>query len=455
MTIRNRLTVLFTAGIAGLLLFFSLVIYWSLAKDREDEYYNLLHHTAITKANLLLDAKVTPSVLQLIYRNAENTLFQEEVAIYNTSFHLLYHDAVEIDKVKETPQMIHQIITDKEIRFYQGSLQVVGFLYRHKGQLYVITAAADDRQGYAKLNNLVYTLIITFFVVIILTYFASQFFALKALQPVADMVKKVEVITATNLDLRLNEGNGKDEITELAVTFNAMLNRLERSFDAQKEFVSNISHELRTPLTAMLTELQVTIEKERDNLFYKESIAHAISDGQKLVRLSNSLLDLAKANYDQTKISFRRVRLDEVLLDARSDVLHNHPSFKVNMVFEKDIDDEQQLTLMGNTYLLKVAMMNLIENGCKFSSGHECNVSISYNDTDSIIHVHDNGVGIAEADQQNIFNAFYRSESSQHLKGNGIGLSLSKKIIELHQGTINVHSVLGEGTTFTVKLPHQ
>lgn len=455
MTIRKQLTVLFTAGIAGLLLLFSLIIYWSLANDREDDYYSLLRHTAITKANLLLDARVNPSVLQLIYHNAENTLFEEEVAIYDTSFHLLYHDAVEIDKVKETRQMIAQIVAQKEIRFHQGRLQIVGILYTHRGHEYVITAAANDRQGYAKLQNLGYNLCFTFMAGVILIYFASQFFARKALQPVADMVDRVEEITATNLDLRLNEGNGKDEIAGLAVTFNAMLDRLERSFDAQKEFVSNISHELRTPLTAMLTELQVTMEKERDSLFYKESILHAISDAQKLVKLSNSLLDLAKANYDHTEISFKHVRLDELLLDAHSDVLHNHPSFKVNMVFEKDIEDEKQITVKGNAYLLKVALMNLVENGCKFSPGHECTVSISYNETTSIIRIQDNGIGISETDQQNIFNPFYRGENSHVSKGNGIGLSLSKKIFDLHNGTITVNSVSGKGTTFTVNLPHQ
>ena len=106
---------------------------------------------------------------------------------------------------------------------------------------------------------------------VILILFAGRFIANKALQPVADMVDKVEEITATNLDHRISEGSGKDEIAELAVTFNAMLDRLEKSFDAQKEFVSNISHELRTPLTAMLAELQLTVSNERNNEEYKNS----------------------------------------------------------------------------------------------------------------------------------------------------------------------------------------
>lgn len=99
------------------------------------------------KANLLLDAKIQPRVLQLIYKNSPNSFFQEEVAIYDTSFHLLYHDAVEIDKVKETRQMIDEIVAKKQIKFYQGEMQAVGILYHHNDKDYVITSAANDQRA--------------------------------------------------------------------------------------------------------------------------------------------------------------------------------------------------------------------------------------------------------------------------------------------------------------------
>jgi len=454
MTIRNKITLLFTAIIAALLLVFALVIYYSFSENREEEYYNLLRHTAITKANLLLDAKVAPSILQLIYHQSENTLFQEEVAIYDTAFHLLYHDAVEIDKVKETKQMIDDIVKNKEIRFYQGELQVVGISYHHNNNDYVITAAANDQYGYAKLSNLKYTLIISFFVGIVIILLAGKFFANRALKPVSNMVDKVEEITATNLDLRIHEGNGKDEIAELAVTFNAMLNRLEKSFDAQKEFVSNISHELRTPLTTMLAELQLTMNDERNNEEYKKSIRHAISDAQKLVRLSNGLLDLAKANYDQTEITFKEVRLDEVLLDARNDVLHDQPDYKVNIIFEREIEDDNFISVKGNEYLLKVAFKNLMENGCKFSEEKETTVAISYFENKSILRFQDNGIGISAEEVSNIFTPFYRGINKQYTGGTGIGLSLTQKIIQLHKGEIIVASILNEGTVFTIEFPN-
>ena len=454
MSIRNKLTLLFTSIIAAFLLVFALVIYFSYSKNREEEYFKLLQHTAITKANLLLDAKIAPSVLQLIYRNAENTLFQEEVAIYDTGFHLLYHDAVDIDKVKETRQMIDEIIQKKEIQFYQQKTQVIGILYKHDGRNYVITAAATDQYGFAKLRNLEYTLIVGFFIGIIFIFFMGKFLAKKALSPVSKMVDKVEEITATNLDLRIEEGNGKDEIAELAVTFNAMLNRLEKSFDAQKDFVSNIAHELRTPLTAMLAELQLTSGKERNIAEYQTSIHHAIDDAQKLVRLTNNLLDLAKANYDQTEIGFKEVRLDELLLDARNEVRHNHPDYKVNIIFEKEIEDDDFISVNGNEYLLKTAFMNLMENGCKFSEEKESTVAITYFKDKTILRFQDNGIGIDENDLQNIFTPFFRGENKRFAEGNGIGLSLTKKIIDLHKGEIVVVSKVDEGTTFTVELPH-
>lgn len=454
MKIRNKLTLLFTGIVAAIFLIFALIIYISFDKNREEEYYKQLNNIAITKAKLLLDAKVSPAVLQLIYRNSQNVLYEEEVAVYDTSFHLKYHDAVEIDKVKETRQMINEIVNKHYIEFYQGKMQVVGILYKHKTGNYVLTAAANDQMGYAKLQNLKYTLIIAFLSTIVLIYLSGLFLANKALKPVSDLIDEVEEITATNLDLRIKQGNGKDEIAELAITFNAMLNRLEKSFDAQKEVVSNISHELRTPLTAMLAELQLTLEKDRNNEDYKRSIIHAITDAQKLVRLSNSLLDLAKASYDLTEIAFRELRIDELILDARGDVLHAQPTYKINIVFETEIEDDDFISVMGNEYLLKLAFINLMENGCKFSKTMEVTVAINYFKDKTILRFQDQGIGIAEKDLPHIFTAFYRGTNQGFATGNGIGLSLTKKIVELHNGTMALQSKTGEGSTFTIELPH-
>jgi signal transduction histidine kinase len=340
MKIRLKLTLLFTALFAALLLVFCLVIYFSNARDREDQYFKRLRQQAITKTNLLLGAKVQPTVLQLIYKNSLNSLPQEEVAVYDTVFHLLYHDAVYIDRVKETRGMIDTIVRQHEIHFYVQDLQAIGFLYPYYGKDYVVTAAAKDIDGLAKLHDLRIALVIGFLVAILLTFLAGYLFSRQALQPVSQMVDKVEEITASHLDLRISEGRGKDEIAELAITFNRMLDRLENSFEAQRQFVSNISHELRTPLATIIGELEIAAKKGRTPAEYEELTRLILQDARRLVKLSNGLLDLAKASYDKAEIAFKEVRLDELLLDTRQAVLKSNPDYGVNIIFEREIEED-------------------------------------------------------------------------------------------------------------------
>jgi two-component system sensor histidine kinase ArlS len=450
MKTRTRLTLLFTLVTATILLVFAAIILISAKENREKEFYALLKKEAITKANLFLNAEVDSKTLQDIYKNNRATLNEVEVAIYTPAFHLLYHDAVEIDVVKETKSMINEIARKGEIKFYQKDWQVIGMTYRFQGKEYIITAAAYDGFGYIKFYNLLETCIIVFILSILLLYVAGRFFSKKAFEPIVKMTNKAKTISATNLDLRLDTSKNKDEITELATTFNKMLNRLENSFDSQKQFVSNISHELRTPLSAIIAELELSTHKERNNNEYKMVIQNTLQDAKKLAKLSNSLLDLAKANYDPSEIAFKQLRIDEVLLDARQQVQKSNPDYNITIHFENDFEDDSQISVHGNEYLLKVAFVNLFENGCKFSEDHQSILSISFLNNKIELHFSDNGIGILPEELEHIFTPFYRGSNKIYADGNGIGLSLTKKIILLHKGNITVTSKKNKGTTFIV-----
>jgi signal transduction histidine kinase len=454
MKIRTRLTILFTLITATILLAFASVIYISAKENREKEFYSLLKKEALTKANLFFNAKVAPQTLQDIYRNNRQILNEVEVAIYDIDFNLLYHDAVDIDFVKETSEMLNDIYQKGEIKFYQGAWQVVGIRYAFQNKNYIITAAAYDQYGYSKLNSLLKNIFIVFIVSILFIYVAGLYFSKKALDPIKEITNKAKIISATNLDLRLKSNGSKDELAELTNTFNEMLNRLENSFDAQKNFVSNISHELRTPLAAIITELELSANKEKNAEEYKTAINNALNDAKKLARLSNSLLDLAKASYDRSEITFKPIRIDEILLDARQQVQKANPEYKIDIHFENDFENDNQISVNGNEYLLKVAFANLMENGCKFSSEHQCIVSVLFNEEIIKLKFTDKGIGIPEDDLQNIFTPFYRGENKKFSEGTGIGLSLTQKIIQLHKGSISVQSIQAKGTTFTIELPH-
>ncbi len=454
MKIRTRLTFNYTLITAFIFLLLVGMVYVTTRSSREKEFYHDLRKEAITKANLFLQNRADAEIMQSIYHNNRQFLDEVEVAIYDTDFHLIYHDAMEIDLVKETPEMIHDIITKKEIRLYEGKYQIIGLLYPHNGKEYVITAAAYDSYGFAKMNTLHTVLILSVILGVILLYFAGHYLAKSSLSPVSDIVDEVENITASNLDKRIAVTNEEDEIGELSVTFNRMLDRLEKSFDSQKMFVSNISHELRTPLAAMIGEMEITLMKDRSPEEYKATLENILADSQKISSLSAGILNLAKASYDPQEIKMKEVRLDELLLDAREMVVKAHPGFIVNLLFEQEAEDDSMITVNGNEYLLRTAFVNLIENNCKYSDNHTSSVRISFFEGKSILRFSDTGIGLPEEDLPHLFEPFYRGKNQKYAQGHGIGMALVHKIITLHHGSIRVNSHPGEGTVFTVELPH-
>lgn len=454
MQIRTRITILFTIVTATILMVFACTVYFSAVENREKEFYALLKKEAYTKANLFLNAQVDKKTLEDIYHNNRKILNEVEVAIYDTHFKLLYHDAVDIDFVKETPAMLEDIVRKKEIGFYQDKWQVIGINYAYNNATFIITAAAFDQYGYNKLQNLLSTILIVFVFAVFLSYAAGVFFSKKVFRPIQAMTQEVKNISANSLDSRLQSSGNKDELSELANTFNDMLNRLESSFDAQKHFVSNISHELRTPLAAMITELEISANKDRSTAEYKVVIGNTLNDAQKLKKLFNSLLDFAKASYDSSEISFKLLRVDELLLDASQQVLQANSRNKLDIFVDPTLEDEHMISIIGNEYLLQVAFVNLIENACKFSDNQKCSIAVKSSGSSIQLEFKDDGIGIETNDLERIFTPFYRGNNKTYSEGNGIGLSLTKKIILLHQGEILVRSAKGIGSVFQINLPH-
>ncbi|MCH7410935.1 HAMP domain-containing histidine kinase [Belliella sp. DSM 111904] len=447
MSIQQRITILFTAVSAGILAIFMGIVYFSASQNRASEFYNILQKEAITKVNLLTETQLNAETLQTIYRNNREILYEVEAAIYNADLELIYHDAVDIDFVKETPEMLSEIQGSEYIQFFQEEWQVVGILYRSAGKDYIITAAAYDEYGYNKLYNLRFTMMITYVLALLLIFLTGKYFSRNALLPLAKMAMDAKSISANNLDLRLKEG--EDEIGKLAKTFNAMLERLEKSFESQKQFVSYLAHEFRTPLSIVIGEVELSLSKERETDMYRETLSTILKDAKKLAQLSESFLDLAKASYDKTQVKFLPIRVDECLIDASHKLQLAHADYKVELLIPEDLEEEN-ITLLGNEYLLTTAFKNLLENGCKYSLGRTCRVNITFVDGILLITFSDHGLGIDAEEIGDIFKPFFRGKNKSQAEGSGIGLYLVEKIIALHEGKVKVTSKISEGTSFTV-----
>ncbi len=455
MKIRTALTLKNTCVTATVFLLCMVMIYLVSEHTRSKTFFHDLKSEAVTKAHLFLQNQVDAPTMQSIYLNNKKFINEVEVAIYTTDFRMLYHDAIQNDIIKEDQRMVDKILREKEIEFYIDKYQGIGMLYSFGGKEYIVTAAAYDGYGYDNLFELQNTLFVLFIIGLSLLFIACYYLARTALKPIRDIVKEAETITGSQIDRRLPVKNEKDELGELSIAFNALLDRLETSFNSQKMFVSNVSHELRTPLAALIAELGLSLQKERTGEQYRKAMENVLQDARRMTKLIDGLLNLAKADYQKEQIKMQEIRLDELLLDARNFILRAHPDYHIELLFEQEeADDDRLITVRGNLYLLNIAFSNLIENNCKYSADNSSFIQISYWEKWAIIRLSDDGIGMSETDKQHLFTLFYRGEQEKMVEGHGIGMALAQKIIRLHQGNIAVHSEQGKGTTFVIELPH-
>lgn len=396
-----KLTLKYTFFMSIVLAVSLIIIYVVSDKSRHQAFQGTLRSEAITKANLFFENRVDASTMQHIYLNNTQFINEVEVAVYTRNFQMLYHDAAEHDVVKETVEMIHQIYEKGEMDIsVKKGYQAVGILY--KGQ-YIITAAAHDGYGEANMSALRCTLLTILLVSILLMTIVGYILATLTIRPI------------------------------------------ERALTSQKMFASNVSHELRTPLAAIMGELGLALQKERTQDEYKSRIQRALSDASHMSNTIIGLLNLARAEYDASQIKMELIRIDDLLMDVTEELLRAKPEYNINANFADEPSSDESVSTMANRYLLSLAIRNIIENNCKYSTNHTSHITIH---TKDFLHLtfSDNGHGMSESEQKNMFKPFYRGK--ENTSGHGIGMALVQRIAHLHGFSIDVHSKEGHGTTF-------
>jgi signal transduction histidine kinase len=193
--------------------------------------------------------------------------------------------------------------------------------------------------------------------------------------------------------------------------------------------------------------------KLRTHEEYQAILESVLEDIKNLNALSNGLLDLAKASSDISSIALHPLRIDEILWETRTELLERKKEYKISINFSEPIEDEKELTVLGNHHLLKTAIVNLMDNACKFSSNKSVEIFLSVRDKCIVAEFTDKGMGIDPVDMEKIFHPFFRAKNAKNISGNGLGLSLTEKIIRIHRGTISLESQLQKGTKVTVCIP--
>lgn len=453
MKIRQKLTLQFFTMASVILLLFSLAVYIASADYRRDDFYQRLESRAISTARLLIEVdEVDTDLLNKIEEDNPVSLPDEKIIIFNYKNEILYSTDTR-SVIQYDDNLLTRIRTSGVVRTSSGRYELLGILFPEEFNRFVVLSAARDIYGFDKLKNLRTILFLLTGVFLLLFYPAGWLFAARALSPISRVVDRVEKISIASLDLRVDEGNGKDELAHLAHTFNRMLERLETAFEVQKDFISNASHELRTPLTAITGQLEVLLMKDRPEQEYRETTEAVLEDIKKLNRLLDRLLLMAHASSEGATAGFSDVRIDEILWQAREELLKYDRNYSVTVALDENISDIENLLIRGDEQLLLSAVINIMENGCKYSPDKSVRVNLTHDSKNILAGFTDNGPGIAPDELERIFESFYRSKMTSSVRGHGIGLSLARKIIDIHHGRISVTSKAGEGTTITLSLP--
>ncbi|HTA83142.1 MAG TPA: HAMP domain-containing sensor histidine kinase [Bacteroidia bacterium] len=448
MKVKNRLSLQFTFMFAVLLFIVLLGIYVLVEQNRKESFYTKLDDRALIVGELYLaEDNMTPEDFRKVKELYPKTLSHEVTRIYNDKFQPVF---IKEDTLSWPRDIIQQVIEKKKIHFSNGHQQVTGLYYIDNSGNFVVIASAIDDSGHQNMKKLAYIMLFSFLVSLVITFLLGRLFATIALQPILKITNDLKIIRATSLNKRLTLTRYKnDEINLLSVTINNLLEHLEQSFNDQQSFISHASHELRTPLTKIFGKAEVTLKNEREKEEYKSALQSIIIESDKLDSLISSLLDLAQSGIDTAEL--QRIQLDELVWEV-VDEWGNKPGavqVKYNLP-----DDPEKFTILGNRRLLFISISNILKNALKFSGNQEVVCEISCDNKDIVISIKDMGIGIDPKELQYIFQPFYRAPNAFKHPGSGIGLSLAEKIIRLHNGKIEVASVVNKGTTFKI-LFHQ
>lgn len=453
MKIQTKTTILFTLLTMTVFLVLTVTVYYFSNQFAYNDFYKRLELRARISAKFTFEKDhISTESFKLIQQQYLEKLEDEKSYIIPLSVNgepqPPFPPRVPVSYLKEIKK------ANGATAFFQGNLvNYAGLLYKDETGDFLVVESATNKYGAEIMRRLRNILIITLVASALIIYGAGLYFSRRTFQPIRHVTHRVQAISEGNLQLRLHEPEGSDEVAELIKIFNKMLDRLETAFETQNNFVSNASHELRTPLTAIVAEADYALSKERTIDVYRQSLQQILQQADKLQHLTKGLLSLAQTSFDGSKQRWEKVRIDELLFEVKDNTTEILPKSNICVQLPELPVHEDDIMVYGNQDLLKIALGNIIINACKYSNNAPVWIELAFKNRHAAIIISDKGIGIPEKEIPHIYDPFFRASNAKNFEGYGIGMPLSEKIIRLHKGTINVQSKVNEGTVITISLP--
>ena len=281
----------------------------------------------------------------------------------------------------------------------------------------------------------------------------GYFLAGRALRPVHEMIQTSNSINASDLNQRIPVPDASDEIRELALTLNAMLDRIEKAFLTQERFISDASHQLMTPLAILKAHIELLMKNSSSPDKLQEFMETARQEIDSLSKILRDMLVLARVDAGLGALSLSDVYLDELVLDAvaRLDALASSKNVRLIADFN---GENSRRPVNGDRDLLLNLVVNLLENAIKYSpEGTTVRLELTWLEDHQSLFILDQGPGIPTDDLPRIFERFSRaSNASLHGKGFGLGLAIAQQIARLHQGSLTAENLPSGGALFKFSL---
>lgn len=452
MQIRTRLTLLFLVLTASILAAVLFGVYWLYKTNTEQTFFKDLESKIDLAVETVLPNEATfrPVAHDWIAPEGDTLPFRDNISIFNNSYIRVF--SIRRAAIPVSARDLQEIYQKGETRFKHYNLLALGKKAKTPTSEYVVIA-----EGYcdpSEVEKLSTILIFSFLIGVFLVSVSGWYYAGKSLQPVSQIVTEVEDIQPSNLSMRVATGNSQDELARMAEAFNHLLDRVERAFQMQRMFVSNVSHELKNPITAIRTQIEVTLQRERNPDAYRKALLSVLDDIRDLGETEQKLLQLARVYSNPQDIPFSPTRLDELLWVSMEQFKKQYPEYNSSVEFGDMPENEEDLLVSANEPLLRLAIINLMNNACKYASDHKVLLRLIFKaNRRHEIEVCDQGPGIPDSEKSLIFEPFYRSPRHISLKGTGIGLSLVKNITNLHQIELLVENRPSGGTVFRLVFP--
>ncbi|MCD9576195.1 sensor histidine kinase [Flavobacterium soyae] len=436
MTLKNRISLLVSLLFTILFGLASTVIFVLYSNFRKEEFRDRLEIKALSNIKLLVNVKeVDDQLLKIIDQNSINKLYDEKTLVFDSHFKLIY-SSIDDAKINWSVEDLKYLKKHKTFFKQQGDYEVYGVFYDTKDKDFYALISATDDYGKRKLLFLRYTLIISYILFTCICWVLTSFMVKKAMNPLSLFHQKIKNINENNLDTRIASKSNKDEIDLIANEFNFMMDRIEVSYQKQKEFTAHASHELRTPLSRITAQIENTVADPATSAKGKSFLTTILSDVNHLTELISSLLILSKIDNNKNNEDNEVHRMDEILFSAIENLKKSFPDFVILFEIEESDNLDTALEIKGNKNLLEIALINVLKNACVYSDNKQALVKISTQENHLVISVLNTGKTLSETEQKNLFQPFMRGKNSKGTSGFGLGLRIVNRILTLHKSYI-------------------